>query len=499
MRKASIKIDKDFKIAKIDERIYSSFIEHFGRAVYGGIYDPGHPDADDMGFRKDVIDLVKELRVPAVRYPGGNFVSGYNWEDGIGPKESRPRRTELAWATIETNEIGTDEFAEWAKRANTDVIMAVNLGSRNLDAARNIVEYCNFEGGTYWSDFRKKNGREKPYKFKTWCLGNEMDGPWQIGHRTAEEYGRVASEAAKVMKWVDDSIELVACGSSNTSMATYPEWEATVLDHTFEFADYISLHCYYGNRDNDSPNFLAKNLDMDRQISTIVSVADYIATKKRSNKKIMLSFDEWNVAYHSTWDEKVADKWQIAPAHAEDIYIFEDVLLEGSLLITLLKHADRVKIACLAQLVNAIAPIMTEAGGRSWRQTIFYPYLHASLFGRGTAMNVVVNAPKYDTKEFSDVPYLDSIAVLNDDETELTIFAVNKRDEDMVVDCSLRDFPGCSVKEYILMAEDDLKAKNTADDPNRIVPKTYDEYTLDGTTLTAKLPKYSWNVIRIAL
>ena len=299
MKKAALKIDRDYKVGEIDKRIYGSFIEHIGRAVYGGIYDPGHPLADDMGFRKDVIDLTRELQVPIVRYPGGNFVSGYRWEDGIGPKELRPKRTELAWFAIENNHMGTDEFCEWGRRADTDVMMAVNLGTRGVDAAKNLVEYCNFKEGTYWSDLRIKNGYKEPHNVKLWNLGNEMDGPWQIGHKTAEEYGRIAVEAAKVMKWVDPSIELVACGSSNSGMSTCYEWENTVLDHTYDFVEYISMHQYYGNTADDTPSFLANSLDMDRFIDNIISTCDYLKAKKRSKKTINISFDEWNVWYHA--------------------------------------------------------------------------------------------------------------------------------------------------------------------------------------------------------
>ena len=238
--KARIIANKRFVIGDIDRRIYGSFIEHLGRAVYGGIYETTHPTADSQGFRQDVINLVKKLRVPIVRYPGGNFVSGYNWEDGTGDKSKRPKRMELAWMAIETNEVGIDEFQEWAKRANSEVMMAVNLGTRGAEDARNCVEYCNAATDTYYANMRRKNGFEQPFGIKVWCLGNEMDGPWQIGHKTAEEYGRLAAETAKIMKWVDPSIELVACGSSGLGMNTFGEWELTVLDHTYDYVDYIS-------------------------------------------------------------------------------------------------------------------------------------------------------------------------------------------------------------------------------------------------------------------
>jgi len=498
-KKAKMILDKDYTISKVDKRIYGSFIEHLGRAVYGGIYEPGHPDADDMGFRKDVMELVKELNVPIVRYPGGNFVSGYNWEDGIGPKEERPRRLELAWRTIETNQVGTDEFAQWAKRVGAEVMMAVNLGTRGPDAARNLVEYCNHPGGTYWSDLRKANGYNEPHNIKVWCLGNEMDGPWQIGHKTAEEYGRIACETAKVMKWVDPTIELVACGSSNSGMRTFTEWEATVLEHTYEYIDYISLHTYYGNPDNDTANFLARSLDMDNFIKSVVSICDYVKAKKRSKKTVNLSFDEWNVWFHSHEADRKIKPWSVAPPQLEDIYTFEDALLVGCMLITLLRHADRVKIACLAQLVNVIAPIMTENGGKAWRQTIYYPYMHASRYGRGTVLNPVIDSPRYDSKNFSGVPVLESIAVLSECENELTIFAVNRdMEEPLLLECDMRGFEKYRITEHIVLEHDDVKAVNTKENPDNVKPHYVNgNACVEDNVLKICLPKLSWNVIRL--
>lgn len=490
-------IDKAFRIANIDNRIYGSFIEHLGRAVYGGIYEPGHPAADSYGFREDVKALIRDLKVPIIRYPGGNFVSGYNWEDGVGPVEERPRRLELAWRTIETNEVGLNEFARWAKGIGSEVMMAVNLGTRGIDAARNLIEYCNHPGGTYWSDLRIKHGYQEPHRIKTWCLGNEMDGPWQIGHKTAEEYGRLALETAKAMRLVDPSIELVACGSSNAGMPTFPQWEATTLEHTYDAVDYISLHQYYGNRDQDTANYLALTMDMDHFIQTVISTCDYIRAKKRSKKRIHLSFDEWNVWFHSNEADRRIEPWSIAPPQLEDVYNMEDALLVGSMLICLLRHADRVKIACLAQLVNVIAPIMTENGGRAWKQTIYYPYLHASIYGRGVSLQPVVDSPKYDSKDFTDVPYLDSAVVYREEAEELTIFAVNRHlSEGLTLECEVRSFAGYALTEHLVLAHDNLKAVNTAAE-EQVKPQLLGDSQLDAGLLTVRLPKASWNVIRL--
>ncbi|TDQ37437.1 alpha-N-arabinofuranosidase [Aureibacillus halotolerans] len=495
--KATIIADQRYTIGEVDKRLYGSFVEHLGRAVYEGIYEPDHPEADEDGFRKDVLALVKELDVPLVRYPGGNFVSGYNWEDGVGPVEDRPKRLDLAWHTLEPNLIGTNEFAHWAKKAGTEVNMAVNLGTRGSDAARNLVEYCNHPGGTYYSDLRKSHGYAEPHKFKTWCLGNEMDGPWQMEAKTAEEYGRKATEAAKLMKLVDPSIELVACGSSNRNMPTFAQWEATVLEHTYDHVEYISLHTYYGNRNNDLGNYLARSLDMDDFIESVVATADYVKAKKRSKKKMMLSFDEWNVWYHSNASDLEIPHWGVAPPRLEDRYTFEDALLVGSMLISLMKHADRVKIACLAQLVNVIAPIMTEKGGKAWKQTIFYPYQHASVYGRGQALHLLVDSPKYDSKDFTDIPYLDTTAVWNEENEEITIFAVNRHQEQTLeLSGDIRSFEGYKVQEHIVLENNDLKAVNTVN-KTPVVPKNNGKASAENGTLSAPLSPLSWNVIRL--
>lgn len=494
--KAKISIDKNNIISEIDNRIYGSFIEHLGRAVYGGIYEPDHSTADDMGFRKDVLELVKELDVPIIRYPGGNFVSGYNWEDGTGDKNLRPKRPELAWHTIETNQVGIDEFQEWAKRANSSVMMAVNLGTRGIDDARNLLEYCNFPSGTYYSDMRIKNGFDKPFEIKTWCLGNEMDGRWQLGSKTAYEYGRLAFQTGFAMKELDQNIELVACGSSNLWMPTFGEWEETVLNEAYEVIDYLSLHSYYGNYDDDTASYLACSLDMDRFIKTVVGICDKVQAEKKSDKQINLSFDEWNVWFHSNEADKKLERWQIAPPQLEDVYTFEDALVVGCLLITLLKNSDRVKIACLAQLVNVIAPIMTENGGDVWAQTIFYPFMHASKFGRGKALDIMVECETYSTERVFNVPFVESVAVLSDD-GNVTVFAVNRSlDEDINLSLDLSGFDNTyEIEEHIILENCDLKAVNTVENKNNVKPYCADIRCKNLDNII--LPKASWNVIRL--
>ncbi|MBB5266061.1 alpha-N-arabinofuranosidase [Catenibacillus scindens] len=499
MKKAKLTVDRDFSKAKLDERIYGSFIEHLGRAVYGGIYQPGHPSADEEGFRKDVINLVKALNVSVVRYPGGNFVSSYRWEDGIGPVSQRPKRLDLAWKSLETNEVGVHEFAHWCKKAGTQAMMSLNLGTRGVAEACDLLEYCNHPSGTYLSDLRIKNGEKEPFGFRLWCLGNEMDGPWQIGHKTMDEYGRLASETGRAMKVIDPSIELVACGSSNLLMPTFPQWEATVLEHAYDEVDYISLHQYYGNKDNDSEDFLALSDDMDQFIRSVIAACDFVKAKKRSRKYINLSFDEWNVWFHSGEQDKDTIEnhpWQQAPALLEDIYTFEDALLVGLMLITLMKHGDRVKIACMAQLVNVIAPIMAEKDGGAWCQTIFYPFMHASVFGRGTVLEPVLVSDCHDTSHHEDVTDVEAVALYHEEAGEITVFAVNRNlSDDVEFTMDLRGFSPVIFLEHIVMENENLKAVNGPDNP-QVTPAVRRDVDNDHGKAVCLLKRASWNVFR---
>ena len=498
---ASMKIDKEYQLAEVDKRIYGSFIEHLGRAVYGGIYQPDHPTADENGFRQDVIDLVKKLNVPLIRYPGGNFVSNYFWEDGVGPVEQRPKRLDLAWRSIEPNTVGLNEFAKWAKTVDSDILMTVNLGTRGVTDACNILEYCNHPGGSKYSDMRISHGVKDPYHIKTWCLGNEMDGEWQMGQKTPAEYGRLAREAAKAMKQIDPDIQLVSCGSTNSWIETFPQWDADTLDYTYDYVDYISLHKYCDNAADDTENFLGSTVEMERFIHTMICVCDFVKAKKRSKKTLNLSFDEWNVWFHAMADddEEMAKRpWQIGPHLLEDVYTFEDALMVGLMLITLIKHADRIKIACLAQLVNVIAPVMTMEDGGVWKQSIYYPFLHASCYGRGTVLIPVLQSSKHDTKEYCDVTDVEAVAVYNEEQDELTIFAVNRDlNEDINLSCDLSGFEDYRVLTHIVLECDDLKAVNTPF-MEKIAPKEITERSvLDGNKLDSMLHHASWNVIRL--
>ena len=490
MNQANVIIDKDFQVSAIDQRIYGSFIEHLGRAVYEGIYQPDSPFADDQGFRKDTLELVRELAVPVVRYPGGNFVSGYKWEDGVGPREQRPKRIDLAWSVVESNQFGLNEFVDWAKKAGTEVMMAINLGTRGVAEAMELLEYCNLDQGTQLSELRKAHGYEAPHGIRLWCLGNEMDGDWQIGHKTAQEYGRLANETAKVMRDIDPNIELVVCGSSGSRMPTFGDWEATVLDHCYDNVDYISMHTYYADPDRDPETFLASNVDMDRFITDVANICDYVKAKKHSSKTINLSFDEWNVWYHSHEQDRKLPRWTQAPHQLEDVYDFQDALLVGSMLITLQNNCDRVKMACLAQLVNVIAPIMTENGGRAWAQTIFYPFMYASAYGRGKTLKATIDCDTYKSSEGWDVPYLCTSVINNEEKRELVVFAVNRSmNEDMELSFDLDDT--YKLAEHIEFYTDDLYAENDKD-AQRVLPSSCP--VSDAKNVTVK--KHSWNMLR---
>lgn len=501
--KARVTAHARYTISEIDNRLYGSFLEHLGRAVYTGIYEPDHPTADASGMRRDVIDLVRELDTPICRYPGGNFVSAYNWEDGIGPKEERPTRLDLAWRTSESNHVGIHEYADWAEKANTEMMLALNLGSRDLDAARAFVEYVNHPGGTYWSDLRKKNGRADPWGVKVWCLGNEMDGPWQIGHKSAAEYGHLANETAKALRAFDKSLELVVCGSSHSDMATYPQWEATVLEETYDQVDFISLHMYFQNFEKNTKEYLALPEKLDRYIGTVSGVIDYIKSKSRSKRDVKISFDEWNVWYHERESDakRMAEwDWPHAPRLLEDIYNFEDVLQVGCILNTFIRRSDVVRIACIAQLVNVIAPIMTEPGGDAWRQTIYYPFKFASAYGRGTALQLDVDCPSYDADVAANISYLDISGVHDGDAGTITFFAVNRNGEEpLEVELSLERFGMAKSVEHTLIKHDDLEARNTKENQNNVVPVKGSGATLADGGLSLSLPPYSYSVIRVQL
>lgn len=511
MLKAQALVDRDFAIATTDPRLFGAFVEHLGRCIYGGLYEPGHPEADGRGFRQDVLRLVRELKPSILRYPGGNFVSGYNWEDGVGPVAERPRRLDLAWKSTETNAFGTNEFIDWCREADIEPMLAINLGTRNADAARNLVEYCNHPGGTSLSELRVSHGWQEPHGVRFWCLGNEMDGPWQMEAKTPAEYGRIATEAAKMMKWVDPEIELAACGSSSRTMDSFGTWEDVVLEHCFDHVEYISLHTYLNDFRGDTEALLASPDLMDSFIDEVVAIADAVAARRRSDKRIMLSFDEWNVWYRTRRTHRAREGWPVAPPILEEIYSMKDALAFGGACISLLNHADRVRVACLAQLVNAIAPIMTETGGPAWRQTIFWPFAHFSHFGRGRVLRANVESPTYSTNYYDPrgndehryplpaVPFL-KLAVVHDAEGgRLNLLAVNRSlDEPIEVELDARNFGPLTAEAAMTMHDDDLAAVNTKEAPDRVRPAPLSGVAVEAGRLRVSLPPASWNIVSLA-
>ncbi|HEY0188669.1 MAG TPA: alpha-N-arabinofuranosidase [Cellulomonas sp.] len=500
MTTVTLTIDPAFRVGPVRRRTFGAFVEHVGRSVYSGIHDPGHPTADADGFRGDVIELARELGVSTVRYPGGNFVSGYRWEDGVGPREQRPSRLDLAWHTTEPNLVGIEEFMRWTRRSGTEAMMAVNLGTRGVQEAVDLLEYCNVRSGTRLSDLRRANGVDEPYDIRMWCLGNEMDGPWQIGHKTAHEYGRLAAETARAMRMVDPDLELVACGSSGVVMPTFGEWERIVLTETYEHVDLISAHAYYADDDGDLGSFLASAVDMDHFIDSVVATADSVRAHKKVSKRIGISFDEWNVWYQRRAESvpPQGDDWPVGPPLLEDRYTVADAVVVGSLLISLLRHTDRVHSASLAQLVNAIAPIMTEPGGRVWRQTTFHPFALTSRWAVGDVLQVAVDAPDYETARFGDVPLVDAVATRDPGSGAVAVFVVNRStDAPVRVAVDTRSIPGLRLAEASTLSDPDHTWIATADDDFSVAPRPNPTATLVDGRLEVELPPVSWSLVRL--
>jgi alpha-L-arabinofuranosidase len=501
MPAAKIVVDPAHTVGPLNRRVFGSFVEHLGRCVNDGIYEPGHPSADPDGFRTDVMDLVRELGVTTIRYPGGNFVSGYRWEDGIGPRERRPKRLDLAWHSLETNQVGLHEFARWTKHVGAELMLALNLGTRGTFEALDLLEYTNIRADSALAEQRAANGAPDPFNVRMWCLGNEMDGPWQLGHRSAGDYGKLASQVAKAMRQMDPNLELVVCGSSNRSMPTFGTWERVVLENTYHDIDFISGHSYYEERDGDRGSFLASAVDMDAFIEAVIATADFVKASLRSERTIDISFDEWNVWYSDRFDAsgKITDvnTWPYAPRLLEDRYSVTDAVVVGSLLICLLKHADRVKAACLAQLVNVIAPIMTEPGGPAWRQTIFFPFAITARLARGTVLRLDVESPSYDTSEYGTVPLLDAVATI-EDSGAAALFMVNRsQDAAMRVSIDLGSLGPVRLGESLTLADDDPTATNTLEHQDRVAPTPNRSVRIQDGVLTVDLPAISWTALQL--
>lgn len=502
MLKSKVICSREFQIGRIDPKLFGSFLEHMGRVIYTGIYEPENASADEEGFRTDVLQSVREMGVRAVRYPGGNFVSAYHWEDGVGPREKRPRKLDLAWRAIETNEFGTDEFMHWADKAGVTPVFTVNLGTRGMEEALQYLEYCNFPGGTCYSDLRRSHGVEEPYGVKLWCLGNEMDGQWQIGHKTAYEYGCLAAETGKAMKLLDPEIELIVCGSSLSSMDSCPQWDQEVLEQTYEVVDYIALHQYYGGQEKGTKAFLAQTLDMEEYIKTLRAVAQVVKQKKRSKKDMKLSIDEWGVwaLPGNSVNQEIAGKpWQTAPSISEQVYTLEDALLFAGMMMVMLRNCDVVKLACQSLLTNVSACIMTEEKGGLWLQTIYYPFYYFANYAKGIVLDSRSEGPCYDCESAPEVPYLDQVMVWNPQEQELAAFLINKSEtETMHVKISLQDFEAEEIKEFMVFTAEDKKRTNR-EDHRAVIPGKGNGAEITEGRIRALLQPLSFNMIRISL
>ncbi|KFF30750.1 alpha-N-arabinofuranosidase [Bifidobacterium bombi] len=501
-KQATLFADDNFRVGKVPDRLFGSLVEHLGRCVYTGIYEPGHPKADEHGFRKDVLQLVRELGVTTIRYPGGNFVSGYRWEDGVGPQGERPHRLDSAWHSKETNKFGLHEMSAWLEEAGGNELMeAVNLGTRGLQEALDLLEYSNVPDGTRLSDQRIRNGHREPFNIKMWCLGNEMDGPWQMGHIDALSYGRLAAKTAAGMRQIDPSIELVVCGSSTHDMPTFGEWEQTVLDQTYDLIDFVSCHAYFKPVNGDIQSFLASGVDMDRFINDVYSIIASTKAKRHSKHDVFLSFDEWNVWYEANepaHNPAGIDNWPVAPRLLEQLYSAADAVVVGDLLISLLKNVNHVHAASLAQLVNVIAPIVTEPGGAAWRQTIFYPFSQvASTVKKGVVLLPCLDSSEMNTDLYGSVDIVNAVAVVCHDGS-LIIFAVNRSINDPIkFSVNLPSAMHLNAVYAQTLHEDDISAKNTLHDPNRVVPHENSSVVIDSQGFNICLPPVSWSIVHV--
>ncbi len=497
MEQSHIALHTAFRIGPVDPRIFGGFLEHLGRAVYEGVYDPGSVHADEDGFRRDVLEALRRLRMTGMRYPGGNFVSGYHWLDGVGPREQRPTVRDLAWQSIEPNQIGTDEFMTLCCKMGWWPMITVNLGTGTPEEARNWVEYCNSPAGTKYANMRAANGHPDPYGVRLWFLGNEMDGPWQIGHVPAEYYAIRAQQAAKIMKDTDDSIELVVSGSCNPDLPTYLEWDRQVLEYVGSYADYISLHRYVGNEAGDTLDFLAVTNAVDRQIEEVDAVCRFIQGKTRSRKRTYLCFDEWNVWYRARTPKDLDGKGQFAPHLLEEVYNLEDALVVAGFLNSFIRHAHVLKIANLAQIVNVIAPVMTR-GDELLIQSIFYPFEMYSRRREGVSLLPVVNGPVYEGRTNGRATFIDASAILN--QSQLHVFAVNRHpDEAAVVEISVGDRDLVAFEGAELLTGPHAQAANSFECPDVIRSQPFAEVRLNCGKAAAELPPLSVTVMTFAL
>lgn len=458
-------VHADHRVGRVDDRVFSGFLEHLGRAVYGGVFDPGSPHADGQGYRTDVVEALRSLRPAMVRYPGGNFVSAHRWRDGIGPPEARPRRPEFAWRSIETNRFGLHEFMDLCDRLGSEPMLALNLGTAGPADAAELLEYANLPPGTAVADERVANGRREPWGVRVWCLGNEMDGPWQAGHVPAATYAERARVAAALMKGLDPTIETVVCGSSSRWLPTWLEWDRIVLEHCWDEVDYVATHRYSGNRHDDTRSFLAEGVVIDEHLEGYRGLLGFLRARRRSPNRVHVAFDEWNVWYRETNPD---GGWREAPPLLEEVYTLEDALVCAQYLHAFIRHADLVRIACLAQLVNVIAPLLVRPEG-VLTQTIAWPFRMLRTAGGAEALRPVVAAPEMPTRR-GDVPVGDAVAVRGDDGRVLVSIVQRDPDREAEVRVALEGFGPLRLDRARVLTGHPRDA-NTWETPGRVAPR----------------------------
>ena len=502
--KARSVINKDYVRGKISDLLYGQYFEPIGRCTHEGMYEPDHPTSNEKGWREDVLEFVREMDITCFRYPGGNLTASYRWEDGVGPREKRPTRLELAWVSIEDNSIGTNEYVEYVKDLGAETLMCFNMGTRGLEAAVDLIEYCNWPSGTYLSDLRREHGYEEPHDIQYWCLGNEVEGPWQIAEHRAEDYGWLCKQTAKAVKRMNPDYQVIASGTSNSNLSTYIDWDLRILDDSYEYIDGLAIHCYTDRRESDTTSrYLAHTAHLEQYLSAIEGACQAIKAKKRSDKDIWLSIDEWNVQsyemVHLQADrpKRGIKPWMVHPPIIEQTYTMEDALALGLQMIVYLRHCNSIKIACMSLLVNCLAPIMTVKGGPAWRQPIYYPFTHCSKYGRGKALETVVECETYQDELYGEIPYIEAIGTQNEERGEVTFFAVNKHEDFCQLSCELQGFEDYELIEHIVLSHEDLFAVNTAEDQNNVYPHTTNDTVIDNGVLKSNLEAYSWNVIRL--
>ena len=528
-RKATITVHPQFEIGEISPRLFSAFLEPIGTMVNGTMFNPKHPTADEQGFRTDFINGLKNTSLPAVRLPGGNFVSAWQWKDSIGPKDARKVHLDPAWHQIYTNEVGHDEYLQWAEKIGTESLYTVNLGTGRTQDAMDLIEYTNFEGGTYWSDLRKKNGHENPYGVKMWYLGNEMDGPWQLGswNNDPSSYGVLCNETSKAMKWIDESIETAVCGSSAPFMEHFPDWDEKALDQCYDTVDYLSVHHYHSAEPGDIKSLLGGSLYYEDFINTEAAMIDYVQSKHRSPKKVMISFDEYGGMVRPFAPLNPGyGRYNMARSHyrfdPERRYVLHDpdnmperrfpggdmlhLLSMASIQLALIRHADRVKIGCMT---GGLGALCASNHDHVWRSASHYAFTQLINYARGTSMETKIDSETYDmpgyaiddTSQYTGkegVNYIDAATAWDKENDCLTIFVINRSEtEEYPVDLDIKGFEGYSKVTHTEMFTDDFELSNSFENENAITPKANTDGKFENGVFSAHVKPLSWNVFTI--